>query len=364
MANEEFDGELISELGVKKYMKGRNDMQFSNINFFYREGGQGKDWEPCRMGCHGPTYRSLRRDAKWNQALDFMDKVDPSLSGIVDGLRQNTFHQFDMVTRGANRTAEGLHLNGSKKFGQVGSENLAVYNFATGMFEKLVSIELDVMDNPMMQALTFIVNEYISVLPEWMIEEALTQGALIFPEPISEETLQKAIKKGVITVVTSEEAKQAAAIVNDKAKRFVGKQIGKKLAAAIASAIAVAVTKKIMRDNAKNLYRVKRQLVNFRKMARSAGGNMGTALLVLLKTQGLLDQAAETSRELQRSSPVIWNFMRYKLNGADMVYFLVEGMIHEYVDRLSLLQRNPEAFMQAMKALIESKRTKEIFFPT
>jgi len=274
-----------------------------------------------------------------------------------------TIHKAERLAGGMNRTAEGLHLNGAEKFQQVGSENIAVYSFAKITFENLTSFDIDVLDNPVMQAITVIVNEYVSMLPEWMINEAFLQGALEFPDPVDEGMLLKAMRKGVVTAITSEEAKQVVSALNNGASRFIGKQIGKKLTAAIASAIAVSITKKIIRNHRHDLMQVRRKLVEARKASRQAKGGLGSGLQILLSAQGLLNHAAKASRSLQSSCPTVWKVMRNQLHGTDMVYFFVQDVLQEYVDRLSLLQNNPEAFMESMKALIESKKTKEIFFP-
>lgn len=46
-----------------------------------------------------------------------------------------------------------------------------------------------------------------------------------------------------------------------------------------------------------------------------------------------------------------------------MAYFLIEDVVGEYVDRLSLLEQNPKEFAKVMEALIKSKETTKIFFP-
>lgn len=46
-----------------------------------------------------------------------------------------------------------------------------------------------------------------------------------------------------------------------------------------------------------------------------------------------------------------------------MVYFLIEGVAQEYIDRLVLLEQNPAEFGKVMEALIKAKLTQKIFFP-
>ncbi len=56
-----YDGALISELGVKRYLKGVRAAPSSNIDFFIRGEIANKAWRECNFGCHCPTYRNLRR---------------------------------------------------------------------------------------------------------------------------------------------------------------------------------------------------------------------------------------------------------------------------------------------------------------
>lgn len=94
-----------------------------------------------------------------------------------------------------------------------------------------------------------------------------------------------------------------------------------------------------------------------------SGGGLGKTLYILLKAQGFLDLAANSSRRLKSQCPVAWDVLRNKLQGADMVYFLIRPMVQEYVDRLEILHKNPVEFTKMMASLIKEKRTKEIFYP-
>lgn len=46
-----------------------------------------------------------------------------------------------------------------------------------------------------------------------------------------------------------------------------------------------------------------------------------------------------------------------------MVYFLIEGSVQEYIDRVTLLEQNPAEFGKVTEALIKAKLTQRIFFP-
>jgi hypothetical protein len=357
-----YDGALISELGVKRFLKANKDIKISNIDFFIREGAANKAWKECNFGCHGPTYRNLKRAAKKSDFLKSLDNISPLLAGTVDGLYHNTVGQAERIGGGVKRTAEGLHIHGEENFQSVGDENVAAYQFATTAFEKLISFEIDLLENPVTQIVMVAVSEYISVLPEWLIEETLRSGALKIPNKIDTPWLLKAAALGVIENTNQEHIIQAINLLNQPAQRLLGKQIGKKLAVAIAVAIASTITKKIMRESPA-LYELKRKLVSVRKTAKTMKGGLGGAMLTLLKSQGLLNIAAEASRRLNNDSPRVWNRLRFRLNGANMVYFLVENMVSEYIDRLAVLERNPEEFGKILEALIKAKQTPQIFFP-
>jgi len=103
--------------------------------------------------------------------------------------------------------------------------------------------------------------------------------------------------------------------------------------------------------------------VIWRKIARSAKGGLGGALVSLLKAQGFLGHAANASRQLHRDCPKTWNILRYDMQGADMVFVFVQPMIAEYVDRLSLLEKDPLKFAKVMEALIRDRETKKILLP-
>jgi len=359
----EYDGTLISELGVKRYLKAQKDIKLSNINFLVRGEAANKAWKKCNFGCHGPTYRSLKRPSSYAELLKPIDDSSPLLAGIIDGVHHQTIGNAEKVGGGMKRTAEGLMLAGEEKFQAVGNENLAAFEFSVTAFDKALSFDLEVLDNPITQTVMVIIAEYIAVLPEWIIEEAISQRALKIPDKIDAAWLMKAAAIGIVKEISREQLDQAASFLNSTAQRTLGKQIGKKLAPAMGAALASKITRNLIRNSA-HAMQLKRQLVRYRKLGRPAKGGLGRFLLTLLKTQGLLNKAGESSRRLNQCCPRVWNTLRYQLNGANMVYFLIEGMVQEYVDRLSLLENNPKEFAKVMAALIRDKQTPQIFFPS
>jgi len=287
------------------------------------------------------------------------------VAGLVDGAKFQTADVADRYAKGVERTAEGLNLSGIGQFEQVGAENMAVAGLLNYTYKALVNTDLSIMENPLMQIVNLIIDRYLTAVPEWVIEDMLKKGILEFPEGFDKHQFLSAAKKGVAELSKIEEVNKATNAVNDGAKRFISKQAGKALTAkvisAIASAIATQIAKAIMSDPTNNRM-IKRRLVSLRKGINSAKGNLGTVLLSLLKTQGLLGVAATSSRQLNQDCPKTWRILRHKMHGADMVFFLVQPMIQEYVDRLSILEKDPIKFAKVMAALIKDRQSKKIFY--
>ena len=357
-----YDGALISELGIKRYLKATKDIKSSNIDFLLRGAAANRAWQECNFGCHGPTYRSLKRPSTKAEILQPIDDISPVLAGIVDGMHYQTFEQIDRLAGGVKRTAEGLHAMGEENFRQVGDENIAAFEFAKSAFTNLLTFEIDLLENPISQIVMTVVSEYMSVLPEWVIEETLKKGALKFPDKIDTTWLLKASAMGIIENVSPEHVAQAAKLLNEPAQRFISKQIGKKLAVAIALVIASNISKNLLISTREG-NSLKRKMAIYRRSARKLNGGLGGAMITLLKAQGMLNKAAESSRQLQISCPRIWSILRHKLNGANMVYFLVDNIVAEYIDRIAVLERNPIEFGKVMEALIKDRQTTSIYFP-
>lgn len=321
-----------------------------------------KAWQECNFSCHGPTYRNLKRNASRGDLLTSLNEISPILSGVADGIHHQTVERASRLAGGIERTAEGLHLSGQEKFSSVGDENFSAFEFAKSAFEKLVTFEIDVLENPVSQIVMATVSEYTSVLPEWLIEETFKQGALKFPGKIDTAWLLKAAALGIVEHTNQDDLVNAVKLLNEPVQRILSKQLGKKLANAIALAIATSITKKILASSP-NVLQVKQDLVRLRRIGKQAKGGLGGALLTLLGSQGILQKAAVASRRLQQHCPRLWQLLRFKLNGANMIYFLIESMIEEYVDRLSLLEQNPREFAKVMEALIRDKKTQSVYFP-
>lgn len=355
----EFDGILVSELGVKKYLVGYNAKNMANIPIMERQLFYDKAWEGCDFSCHGPSYRRHEKLIKTNEFISSLNSISPVAASLVDGAYSSTFKQVGLIAGGVNRTGEGLGLAGKENFKKVGSENIAILNLLTEVFEKVVSTEIDFIDNPVSKLVMAIIYEYIGLVPESILETMLEDDAFKIDSEIDEEFIYKMIAHGVITGLSRVDVEAAINALNDPAKKIIAKQVGKKLGVALAVVVAEKITKKLMQSSAAT-WRLKRHLVEFRKASR---GTAPGVLLGLLKAQGWADLAASESRALQTSCPTLWHILRYKLKGADLLYFAVKEITCEYVDRISLLEKDPATYLSLMAALVNSGKTNEVLFP-
>lgn len=361
-------GHLISELGVKRYLEGRHSQQFSNVDLFRDVQKNQTYWKdkPC-FGCHGTSYRTLRKQATWHETVKVIsDVAGPGTAGFVDGVKFQTVDMASKLAHGVGRTAEGLHITGASNFDLVGAENVAIVNLLSHTYKALVNTDISIMDNPLMQNVNLIIDRYLTAVPEWVIEDMLKRGLIEFPEGFDKYQFLSAAKKGIAELSNVEDVDKVVNTLGDGAKKFIGKQAGKhitaKLMASIASAIATDISKSLLSRPANNLM-IKRRLVVIRKGINSAKGSLGTVLLTLLKTQGLLGLISKASRQLNQKCPRTWSILRYKMHGADMVYYFVQPMIQEYVDRLSILEKDPVKFTKIMTALIRDRKSRDIFYP-
>lgn len=358
----ELDGQLISELGVKRYLKGRSAQSYANINPLQRPSTINKKWEECNFGCHGPKYRVMTRELSYQEFLSQVDKLSPLVAGGIDGVKHELLTKPQRIAAGAQRTAEGLGASGKDVFAQVGAENMAAYNFVTVNVSRLLNTEFSLLDNPLTQLIFTIVDEYISLLPESMLASMINEGAIIAPDVLDRNFVLSAVRYGLTEAVDAEQIDQAANFLSSKGQRFVGKQVGKKVTRAVAVIIAVKITKKIMLSPGVSRS-IKNKISTLRKTVKSAKGNMGTALVTLLQMNGWLGIAAAESRQLQADCPTLWKHLRYTMGGFDMMLFLVRGFVSEYLDRIAVLEKNPQLFLGLMASLAKEGKTREIFFP-
>lgn len=354
-----YDGQLVSELGVKKYLLGHEAKDTANIPIMKRQAFYDKQWDKCNFGCHVPTYRRVKADASFSQFIGEINKISPVTAGLLDGAHASTIKQVETIGVGASRTAEGLGLTGQDNFRLVGDENLVALHLITSIFQKVIDTEIDFVDNPLTKLIMAIVFEYIGLVPESLLEKLVEDGALVIPDGVDEGFIYNLVAKSTVAVLDKTDISAASGVLQDPAKKIIAKQLGKKLGLAIAAILAAKITKKLM-NSPDATWRFKKKIASFRKTAR--GGAAGV-LVGLLKAQGWLGIAARESRSLHASCPKLWQHLRFKLEGADLLYFIVKEITKEYVDRLSLIEKTPDVYLQLMQSLIEEGKGKEIFFP-
>jgi len=106
----QYDGYLISELGFKRYLDGRQNQQFSNINLFQDIQNNKRQWreKPC-FGCHGTSYRTLRKQATWYDTVEIINEsAGPVVARLVDGAKFQTTDVVNRLGKGVERTAEAF----------------------------------------------------------------------------------------------------------------------------------------------------------------------------------------------------------------------------------------------------------------
>lgn len=176
----EFNGDLTSQLGVEKYLKGAKAAQFSNIDMFKTLRANANHWSECNVGCHHSSYRNVQRDITYNEFLGTLDKIDSLVTGALDGVVTTV----NRLGYGVERTGEGLGLAGTQKFALVGDENYVAYSVVKEVFERLLSIDVNLLDNPVTRLVSTIVQEYMVALPEWVVDDLIAAGKLMLSEQI------------------------------------------------------------------------------------------------------------------------------------------------------------------------------------
>jgi len=358
----EYDGQLISEHGVKRYLKGVNAKQFTNINPMQRSSAIQKQWDECNFGCHGPSYRVQSRVIGVDEMIQQINKVSPLVAGGLDGVKHEIHDKPARIGAGLQRTAEGLGASGKDGIAQVGAENYAAYKFVSVNVAKLLNADFSLLDNPLTQLIFTIVYEYVSLVPDTMLESMLKDGAIIAPDNVDKNYILAAARYGLTEALSAVDVDTAAKAISSKGQYFVGKQVGKKATRALAVIIAAKITKKILRSPQVN-QSLRRKLSSLRKSVKKTNGGLVTALVVLLNANGFLGLAAAESRKLQIECPTLWKTLRYDLGGFDMMIFMVRDFVAEYLDRISLLEKSPQTFLKLMAALVKEGKTKEVFFP-
>lgn len=356
------NGKLISELGFKTYLKGTRAAPFSSIQPLQSQEAIRRNWDKCNMGCHTPSYRVLRKPATYSGLLSHASDISPLLAGGIAGFKSATVQEIDTLASGMVRTGEGLGLAGKERIADVGAENYTVFSLVRVTIRQLLETDLTSIDNPLTQLVFAVVYEYIKLIPEWVIAEVLDENALVFPDDLGKEFVLNASNRGLIDSAMIEHLDAASEVLKQTSLKIAGKQLGARITRAVACIIAARVTRKIMISPGMT-WGAKKQLASLRKTAKVSGGAAAKVLMALLKAQGWLGIASRSSRRLEQDCPKLWHFLRYKCGGVDMLLFLVEGSVREYLDRISILEKDPVLFMKMMKSMIDAGKTTEIFLP-
>ena len=358
----EYDGDLISELGVKRYLVGYKAQPFANINPLQSRAGIQKSWDKCNFGCHTPAYRVLRKQLTRQAFFSDLAKVSPVAAGVAAGVEHQTLHQANLVGSGAVRTAEGLHLAGGEAFGSVGAENAALFNLVRISSRQLLNAELSTFNNPLCQLVLAIVYEYIKLIPDWVVAQVIDSNALVTPDRVDKQFLHQAANHGFIEPAMLEHIDAAASALQNSAIKAISKNQSAKITQTILCIVAAKITRKILLSPGVS-FGIKKRLAAFRKASKGTSKGLAATLILLLKANGHLAIAARSSRRLQRDCPKFWRVLRHQFGGLDMLLFLVDGAVQEYLDRISLLERSPQTYLNLMAALIKAGKTKEIFLP-
>lgn len=357
-----YNGELISNLGVDKYLKGYEANKFSNIDILQTRAELERRWQECDFGCHGPAYRTMRRDARYNELLSGLAEESRIGAAIIDGVATSTYFAIEKDIEGTKRTAEGLGLAGSERQYEIGAANYALYTSVKVNIEKLLELDLKQFENHFSKMTFAAINEYISLIPERMLLEMIIAGAIILEPREDLDFYRAAVNAGMLDEYDEHAINESVGFLRSQGQRIVAKQIGRRIPKIVAGIIASRITRSMMIDISTD-YAFKRQIARLRSTYRNFGGAPAKILITLLGLNGLLGIAERESRALNEKCPRLWSFLRHDLDGMDMLFFLVKDFMKEYIDRIALIETDPATFVALMGALARSGRTREIFFP-
>jgi len=201
---------------------------------------------------------------------------------------------------GAERTAEGLGVRGYDRTAAIGLEN----EFLVKNLIDLVKGAVTAPDNPLYQLVVDILNRYY----EWFPEDALQKVAKA-----------ASISAGYVT------------------GRMV---IGRQLAVAIALRVVTQIA-------ATEAYQELAKKIGVSSAAGSTG--VGT-LITLVMVQGVAQRSSRASQRLRDRNAALWQELRSK-RGRDMLYFLVEGPMANYMDAIDLAYRDRALFEAEVRKL-------------
>jgi len=360
------DGRIIRSKGIQTFLNNCLASKFANINLNATQQEIARRWNARDMGCHDPAYRNPARRINLHEFINTLEKLDPSkglATGYVDGLVTTA----DRMVLGTERTAEGLGSKGMPRIEQIGEENSVAYQLVKDALVKAFTLSLNLVNNPLTALLISILTYYTKYIPDEIIINLAAHGKFKNFDIDLQMVIQADIK-GLnnidVSGIAANELKRVGSYLNDNPQillKYIGKREGRKMATQIATIIAISVAKQIAIRMA-----MTRRYKSFLKQIKPGSSTKALAgvLVFLLKTQGLLQQASNSSQHLHNRSPLLWQQLR-KLDGLDMIYFFVEDYIGELVDRIGLAERNPERFLEMIIKILQPPGTaKDLFFLT
>lgn len=204
---------------------------------------------------------------------------------------------------GAERTAEGLMLNGVNRSAEIGQEN----ELLVGLFKDLARYGLSD-TSPLVKVVQQILGEYYKHIPDELLGKIAKQAGVKFG--------------GKIT------------------GRVLGSMIAKKIAVKLATKIAATAAYKKLAEK-----------IGLSAAASSTGVGIPIGMLV---GQGVAQRASNASQRLRTKYPSIYRDMRAQ-KGLDLVYFLVEKPMAPYMAGIALAHQNKQLFIKGLEKSLKNK---------
>jgi hypothetical protein len=207
---------------------------------------------------------------------------------------------------GAERTAEGLGARGWDRTGEIGLENEYLVRHLT----ELVKSPVTMRNNPLYKLITTILERYYQEFPD----DALAKIA------------------------------KAASIGGGymAGRMLIGKALAEKIAVVLATKIAATAAF--------------RQLATKLGVSAAAGSTGIGVVITLVMLQGVGQRASKASQRLQARNPQLWSELR-RQNGLDMIFFLVEQPLANYMDAIELARCNKAMFDKDIRLLYDTPLT-------
>jgi hypothetical protein len=194
---------------------------------------------------------------------------------------------------GAERTAEGLGAGGYDRAAEIGLENDFLVHLLPRLFRGVVRFK----DSPLYQIVETILEKYYEKFPEDALNTRIN----------------------------------AAGITTGYLGGRMG--IGRILAGEIAARIAVQIAET-------TAYKELAKKLGVSAAADSTGVGIPIGLIM---AQGVAQRASRASQRLKSRNQMLWSLLRAQA-GLDMIYFLVEDPMAQYLDAIDLATSNPTQF--------------------